>query len=214
MTELLLVDPDADRLATDVQAAEPRLRVAPATSLAAARAHLSGSAFDLVLAASPLPDGDPLQLFELGIAVPPVVVRAATAERAREAERGGAWMAVAAPPDARLIAALALWHAPREAAAAPEPPAAPAPLGGEDAVAVLRSTRDALARVVHESNNPLAVVSGNAQLARELLNAAPGDPAIAASLLDIQDGADAIAALMAEVTALRREVEAALSALG
>ena len=209
---LLLVDPDADRLADEVEAAEPRLRVTPCAGLAAARAHLSGTPFDVVIAAADLPDGNPLRLFELGIVLPPVALRTETVEQARDAERAGARVAFAGVPNPRVIAAVASWLGgglretmPPEASGDGAADAAP-PAREE----VLRPVRDAMAHVVHEINNPLAVISGNAQLARELLAVVPDDESIPEALRDIEAAAQEIAALMSAVTAVRRQVEAAL----
>jgi signal transduction histidine kinase len=209
---VLLVDPDASRLAPEVESAEPRLRITPAHGLAEARAHLSGTSFDAIVAAADLPDGNPLRLFELGIVLPPVALRAETQEKANEAERAGARVAFAGVPNPRVIAAVASWMGggareapPREASgdagAAPEA----GPLSS-----LLPPIRDAMARVVHEINNPLAVIAGNAQLARELLAAAPDDPMLPDALRDIEAAATDVAALMSEVTSVRRQVEAAL----
>lgn len=88
----------------------------------------------------------------------------------------------------------------------------------EAARAVLTDVRDRLADLAHSLNNPLAVISGHAQLGLEMARALPltGDDAtdLAASFEGVSTGARALAERLAELNVLRREIEQHLDRLG
>lgn len=203
---LLLVHPDADALAPAMEAAADGLAVTACETLVAARAHLVGTGFDGVLAAGALPDGPTASLLELDVHLPPFLVRVDDASAQAEAERAGAALAFVAAPDPRVLAAVALWRlepAPGEAPPAPPPPAPPA--GHSE---VLRDVSDELAHITHSLNNPLAVIVGNAQLARELYAAAPEDAMLGESLVDMEAAAKELIGLVENVQAIRRRIDA------
>ncbi|WP_424519250.1 histidine kinase dimerization/phospho-acceptor domain-containing protein [Rubrivirga sp.] len=72
---------------------------------------------------------------------------------------------------------------------------------------VLEGVRDELSRVAHDLNNPLAVISGNAQLAAEMAKAVPTDETIVEAIGSIQQAASELEALFADVAALRKRVD-------
>ena len=74
----------------------------------------------------------------------------------------------------------------------------------------LEGVRDELARVAHDLNNPLAVISGNAQLAAEMARAVPTDETIVEAIGSIQQAAGELEALFAEVAALRKRIDRAI----
>ena len=210
---LLLIDRDAAPLAEALQRDVPGLSVTPCTSLVAARAHLVGSRFGAILAEYDLPDGPALSLLELPVTIPPLWVRAGSALRAEEALRDGA-IGFVAGPDARALGPFVAWHAGLSELVAPlaeavaeeeeeEPASDPMP---EATALYLERVRGELGRITHALNNPLAVISGNVQLARELIVAAPEDPMVSSSLEDIQTAAKELGALIEDINELRRSL--------
>ena len=184
---VLLVGTRAPELA-DALAGDDRLDALAAASGDAGRAYLSGTALDRVVT-----------LGDSGVA-------------AAAAALGVETLALA--PDATAADVLrALGLGDREAdprAAAPSPDASS---DRAEAVRRLRSLRAEIDRVAHDLNNPVAVILGNAQLARELGAAAGLDPAVAGSLDDIETAAGQLAERARELGALRRLADAALEAL-
>ncbi|MEL6614606.1 MAG: histidine kinase dimerization/phospho-acceptor domain-containing protein [Bacteroidota bacterium] len=225
---LLFLDADAVRLGGPLSQAVAGLRVTPCTSLVAARAHLSGTAFDAILAAADLPDGPAISLLDGPLALPPMLVRAASDARATEAEAAGARLGFVDAGDPRVLGALVAWsfglHAPDDDALAsgapeasgetdPDPTVgASAPEAATDVQAVLGPIRDEMSRITHDLNNPLAVIAGNVQLVRELMAVAPEDEMIPTSVADIGIAAGELVALVDQITALRRQIDAALDA--
>lgn len=96
---------------------------------------------------------------------------------------------------------------------APTPGTRPAvpPVDAADARAALVDVRDRLAHLAHDLNNPMAVIAGNAQLAREIARATGADAEVLAALEDVEAGAEALAELLAGLSALRRSLDARLS---
>lgn len=60
----------------------------------------------------------------------------------------------------------------------------------------------ALTRVTHDINNPLAVISGNAQLLLELARALELDPDVAKPIQDIEAASQQLAGMVARLNAL------------
>ncbi len=73
--------------------------------------------------------------------------------------------------------------------------------------AALDGLKGEIGRVVHALNNPLAVITGNAQLGLELANALETDEAIVESLRSIAEAAGSLEALFADVSALRTRID-------
>jgi signal transduction histidine kinase len=155
----------------------------PAASRLAAEAYLAGAAFDLVA----VPEG------------------ADADDLATLAGRLGARVLRYADADA-LVARLA----PPANPAAGAPPAVPT-VDADDARAALVEVRDRLAHLAHDLNNPMAVIAGNAQLAREMARATGADPEVLAALDGVEAGAEALSALLADLSALRRSLDGRLS---
>ena len=76
-----------------------------------------------------------------------------------------------------------------------------------DARETLVALRDRLTELAHTLNNPLAVVVGNAQLAREVARATGADPDVLAALDGVEAGAHALAGLLGELAELRRSLD-------
>ena len=76
--------------------------------------------------------------------------------------------------------------------------------------ALLNDVRLALARVVHDVNNPLAIISGNAQLLAELSRAVDLDGDVNKAINDIEEASQVLASQLARLSDLREEVRLAL----
>jgi signal transduction histidine kinase len=62
--------------------------------------------------------------------------------------------------------------------------------------------RGALRRVTHDINNPLSIISGNAQLLLELSRALDLDPDVAKPIQDIEEASQRLAAMVERLNAL------------
>ena len=60
----------------------------------------------------------------------------------------------------------------------------------------------ALTRVTHDINNPLAIISGNAQLLLELSRALDLDPDVAKPIQDIEEASQRLASMVERLNAL------------
>jgi signal transduction histidine kinase len=72
--------------------------------------------------------------------------------------------------------------------------------------ALLEDLRLALGRVVHDVNNPLAIISGNAQLLGELSRVCDFDGDVSKAIKDIEEASVELASQMSRLSALREEV--------
>lgn len=79
-----------------------------------------------------------------------------------------------------------------------------------DPSALLTDVRYALARVVHDVNNPLTIIAGNAQLLGELSRMMELDPDLAKPISDIEEASQQLAERMAQLAELKESVLAAL----
>jgi len=201
---LLLVEPDEARAEALVGrlGATPGLRVTRCATLAAARAHLSGTDFDAVLTAPHLPDGDGEALFDLrdalrlhgrflvGDGANGLTARADAVVPADDAE------ALAR----RLADVLGLRTAP--------PAAEEEGLGVLDAQRLLDQLRREAGAVAHAINNPLTVLTGNAQLLLELARALDLDPALLRPIEDIEAASHQLVEAVDRLAALRQRLAA------
>ena len=183
---VLLVGPTAPALAEALP--HDRLDAHAAGSDAAAAAYLSGTAFDHVLCLGPSAAADTARRLGLDVQTLPADTAADGIARALGLATPGT-----ASPDASRDAARATGDR------------------GEAArrLAALRAEID---RVAHDLNNPVAVILGNAQLARALAPDLPDD--VAAALADIEEAAGVLADRARALGALRTRVDGALAALG
>jgi signal transduction histidine kinase len=67
--------------------------------------------------------------------------------------------------------------------------------------------REALSQVYHDLNNPLSIISGNAQFLLEISKEADVDDAFVTSIEDIREAADRMAEALRELMELREEIE-------
>ncbi len=84
------------------------------------------------------------------------------------------------------------------------------PASDDDLRETLEGIRGELGRVAHALNNPLAVISGNAQLGLEMAAATGADETVSEALSTIADAAARLERLFADVAALRARVGQAL----
>lgn len=75
-----------------------------------------------------------------------------------------------------------------------------------DPADLLNQVRVALSRVVHDVNNPLAVISGNAQLLLELARIMELDAELAKPISDIEEASRELAERLAQLSRLREDV--------
>lgn len=66
---------------------------------------------------------------------------------------------------------------------------------------------DQLSRVIHDINNPLAVISGNAQFLAELSGVMPLDPMILKALEDINEAVLTLNERLTQLVHLREELK-------
>jgi nitrogen-specific signal transduction histidine kinase len=81
----------------------------------------------------------------------------------------------------------------------------------DEATARLEEVCVMLSRVVHDVNNPLAIISGNAQLLVEISRGMGLGQDLAKPLGDIEEAAQVLADRLAGLSALRENVERALA---
>ena len=165
-----------------LQPLAPSADVTTVETAQAARAYLAGTAFDLVLVGADVEGAEVIGALRdvLGLSTAVETV----ADAAALAERLDA---SAAPRTSPTTAA---------SGAAPEN--------------MLEGVRDELSRVAHALNNPLAVISGNAQLGLEMAGALGTDASIVEALQSIQVAAGELEALFADVAELRAWVDRGL----
>ena len=84
--------------------------------------------------------------------------------------------------------------------------------GGADEVReALTVLRDEMSRVAHALNNPLSVITGNAQLGQEMGAALGVDDDIRGAFEQIQQAATELGGLFGEITTLRRRIDRLLT---
>jgi hypothetical protein len=191
---LLLVGPEADRLAGPLAAALPGLDVTPVATAAAARAYLAGTAFDAVAIRHDVDEGESLRALAAGLGVARV-----------HTYRPGSPASLAADVGPRLGLAPLVVAPPAPRGVAPEGGALPA-----DVREALVGLRAEIRRVAHDLANPLAVVAGNAQLGAELARALGADASIGKAFADIEEAGHTLAERLAQLAALRARVDAFL----
>jgi nitrogen-specific signal transduction histidine kinase len=71
----------------------------------------------------------------------------------------------------------------------------------------LEEVRDAVSSVYHDLNNPLSIISGNAQFLLELSREADLDEQFVSSVQDIQEAAQRVSSSLDRLTRLKEELE-------
>lgn len=229
---LLFVAPDAPQRIEDLGNSLGSFQVTPCTSLAAARAHLSGTAFDAVLTVETLPDGTGFDLVDLcerlDLAMP-VVAHVDTEASAKTARKRGLPFVFSATGETKRMASMLNEVLARSAPETSDTRRSEreecadgngttqettAGEGGrrlhsrktESAQEVLTSLEKELGRMAHALNNPLAVVSGNAQYALELSRALEVESEVTDALKDIDEAGERLRGLLQQLDAIREDV--------
>lgn len=195
MADYLLVAPDAARLALSFGV--PPEVVVPAADLTAARAHLSGRAFETVFVDRDFADwSNDLADLADGLG------RTCAIEE----------VDVSSPEFSSRLVSISNDGAPGRTEAATLARAPNEGVGDAlaDATALLHSLRNDMSHVVHALNNPLAVISGNAQLGREIAHSLQADDSLVDAFREIDEAAEKLRALFSEVTRLRQRVDDAI----
>lgn len=76
----------------------------------------------------------------------------------------------------------------------------------------LRLVQRILSRIYHDTNNPLSIVSGNAQYFLELAKVMDVDEELIQPVSDIQEAGERVATGLRRITDLRTEIETYLDA--
>jgi signal transduction histidine kinase len=79
---------------------------------------------------------------------------------------------------------------------------------------LLDNMQSELAKAVHDVNNPLAIISGNAQLLIELMRELSLDPEVEKSVADIEEASVELARRLSRLSDLREEISLALDGAG
>ena len=83
-------------------------------------------------------------------------------------------------------------------------PAAPA--SSKDPLTLLREIRAALSTVYHDANNPLAIISGNAQFLLELSTSMELDEDLAQPIRDIEEASRRVALKLRDLARLKEDI--------
>lgn len=79
-----------------------------------------------------------------------------------------------------------------------------------EAPELLSEVHDAVSSVHHDLNNPLSIISGNAQFLLELSKEEDLDPQFESSAEDIQEAAERMAASLRRLAQIKDEIEGEL----
>ena len=82
----------------------------------------------------------------------------------------------------------------------------PLPFGGQEPQAVLREIRAKLSTVFHDANNPLAIISGNAQYLVEVGAMMNLDEEVMQPIRDIEEASRRVADKLRDLARLKEEI--------
>ena len=82
-----------------------------------------------------------------------------------------------------------------------------------DPLDVIRMLRQTLSKVYHDTNNPLSIVSGNAQYVLELGKAMDLDEEIVEPVRDIEEASERVAEGLRDISRIRDEIESYLESV-
>ena len=80
------------------------------------------------------------------------------------------------------------------------------PAGQKDPMTMLREIRAALSSIFHDVNNPLAIISGNAQFLVELTNGMEVDEELVQPIRDIEEASRRVAERLRELARLKEAI--------
>lgn len=207
---ILIVEPEdarADAITESIQTYLPAARTHRVHGQSDAWAYLSERAVDLVLVEHSLPDGDSLDLVanlkEARRALP-VVVQVDDGEEdvVLHALRAGATDYIVYDDQGGDLRALPyklldVLRRHQEVQRASDPQRI------RELEALLRTIRVGVSKVYHEINNPLAIISGNAQLLLELARMSDLDETLLQPIRDIEASSQRLSDLLVHLTDIR-----------
>ncbi|SRR5690606_2727290 len=79
-----------------------------------------------------------------------------------------------------------------------------------DPIEVIRQLRQVLSKVFHDTNNPLAIVSGNAQYVLELGKTLDLSEDVVGPVRDIEEASERVAEGLRDVSRIREEIDSYL----
>lgn len=225
---VLLVEPDdvlAEAMQQHLPQRLPNVAVTRCSTLASARAYLSGNPFDAVLMAHELPDGSGLDLLDLRATLgleSYFFVRtngdSTIADVSKAAMKAGATacfvLTPGAVPECESLDAVASEMS-RLMGMADDPNtevegAEASQLSAEAAIAMLEELRAEAGAVAHAINNPLTVITGNAQFLMEVARTEQSDSPIVGPIEDINAATQQLSEALARLSALRERIAGAL----
>jgi len=225
---VLLVEPDAvlaEAMQRHLSERLPDVAATRCATLASARAYLSSNPFDAVLMANELPDGSGLDLLNLRATLgleSYFFVRtngdSANGEASKAAMKAGATGCFALTPDATLECESldAVASEMSRVLGMADDPNSEAPrtevsqISIDEAAAMLEELRVEAGAVVHAINNPLTVITGNAQFLMEVARAEQADSPIVGPIEDINEATQQLSGALARLSALRERIAGAL----
>lgn len=179
---LLLVDPDADRLAQALGGLAG-LDVTPVASVSAARAYLAGTSFGAVAMSARLDGSADLAALASRLGVVHGVLTYSATEAQNLSDVLGARLGISQ-------------------ASGPA-----ATLESDEVRDTLVALRDEIGRVAHDLANPLAVVMGSAQLGAEMARALGADASLTQAFADVETGGRQLSDRIAQLGALRARLD-------
>ena len=224
---VLLVEPDdvlAEAMQQHLSERLPAVAATRCDTLASAKAYLSGNPFDVVLMADDLPDGSGLDLLDLRATLgleSYFFVRTngrTNGEVSEAAIKAGATACFALTPGAtpeyesldavasEMSRVLGMADDPNTEAEGTEAPR----ISAEAATAMLEELRAEAGAVAHAINNPLTVITGNAQFLLEVARAEQTDSPIVGPIEDINAATQQLSDALARLSALRERIARAL----
>lgn len=84
----------------------------------------------------------------------------------------------------------------------------------DDPITVIKVLRETLSRVFHDANNPLSIVSGNAQYVLELGKAMDLDEDVVQPVRDIEEASERVAEGLRDISRVRDEIDSYLKSVG
>lgn len=82
-----------------------------------------------------------------------------------------------------------------------------------DPVEVIKSLRQILSKIYHDTNNPLSIVSGNAQYVLELGKAMDLGDDVVEPVRDIEEASERVAEGLRDISRIRDEIEGYLQSV-
>ncbi len=82
-----------------------------------------------------------------------------------------------------------------------------------DPLDVIRALRHTLSEVYHDANNPLSIVSGNAQYVLELGKAMDLDEEVVEPVRDIEEASERVAGFLKDISRIRDEIDSYLKSV-